>query len=216
MRVEVDSQPWATITAGAATFGGVVSPLRLGVVRPALHVGSPPLGLIAPPAGHQLACEPLPSSELSSLPGNLLLVKRGGCTFARKLLSARKQGAAGIVVWDPMPASSSSLAGGGIIQPTASEADWAEASHPATENEVILYLPFSRSAGRKLDTLLRRGASNVRISLERAPQPAVGSSSPAPHQHDDDRRRLWVGSLPVRNAVVGTAGHPDFSSDSVT
>jgi hypothetical protein len=217
LRLEVDGEPWRTITAGAATFGGVVSPMRDGVSRPAIHVGSPALGLVAPPATHQLACEPLPASGAGDLRGSLLLVKRGGCTFARKLLSARQRGAVGIVVWDATPPSIVTLAGSGIIQPTASDADWADAAHPATEHEVVLYLPFSRGAGKKLDALLRRGGADVRVSLERTPQPAGGvAARSSASAHDDDRRRLWVGSLPVRNAVVGTAGHPDFASDSVT
>ena len=213
MRFEVDGLPLMTITAGAATFGGVVSPTREGVARPAIYIGSPPLALVVPPADRHTACEPLPSSALGMLPGNLLLVKRGGCTFARKLLNARQRGAAGIVVWDPTPLSPAMFAsGGGIIQPTASEADWADASHPATEHEVVFYLPYSRGAGKKLDALLRAAGADVRVSLERAPESISGSTA----HDDDDRKRLWVGNLPVRNAVVGTAGHPDYASDSVT
>jgi hypothetical protein len=71
--------------------------------------------------------------------------------------------------------------------------------------------------GKKLDALLRRGGADVRVSLERTPQPVGGKAArSSASAHDDDRRRLWVGSLPVRNTVVGTAGHPDFASDSAT
>lgn len=220
LRIEVNGSSWTTLSAGTSTFGGIVSPA--GERSAALYVGSTSLPLLLPPQGHSLACEVFPrSSSFESAAEHLLLVKRGGCTFAQKLLTARAAGAIGIVVWDAFPSPPTPLSPIRLIQPSASAPDWANASHPATEREVVLFLPYSRGAGKKLETMLRRQGAEVRVSIEPAKVRLSGAGGRRGGRAGEaltqaDRRSLWVGSLPVVNAVVGTKGHPDFGPAAVT
>lgn len=203
LRIDINGQTWDTLSAGAATFGGIVSPRSATAEKAALYVGSRPVRLVVPPSDQQRACDLIPPLCVRATDDQLLLVKRGGCTFAQKLLVAREAGASGIVVWDSTPSPPIFYSSSGIVQPSASPADWENASYPATEREVVLFLPYSRGVGRKLHKILRTGEKDVRVSVE--PENLRRRRSLHRRQGlevSEDRRRLWVGSLPVLNAAV--------------
>ncbi|XP_051795502.1 RING finger protein 148-like [Acanthochromis polyacanthus] len=58
-------------------------------------------GIVTLPKGDPVACNPYDfSNRNSSSPPWIALVKRGNCTFAEKINAAKRQGAAGVVVYN--------------------------------------------------------------------------------------------------------------------
>lgn len=160
------------------------------------------------------------SSEKSAPEASVVFVKRGGCTFFRKLVVAKKAGFNGVIVWNSQDDANGSPTHGGLVNPSVDESEYVD-----EELHDVAIVVIGREDGTALDAMTRLAQSKRAIQGENSdvlmevfidPPPLLAGDSrdgaiseepsAADHVEDVDPQAnshvLYINGLPLRNTIV--------------
>jgi hypothetical protein len=163
---------------------------------------------------------------LNAPEASIVFVKRGGCTFLRKLVAAKNAGFNGVIVWNSQDEASESPTLGGLVTPSIDERDKEYAERELNDVAIVV---IGREDGTALDAMTRLAQSKetaqgenadvvVEVFVDSPPLLAgdqgdglepVASEEPfrAENIEDDEARRpspriLHINGLALRNTIV--------------
>jgi len=93
---------------------------------------------------------------LNAPEASVVFVKRGGCTFLRKLVAAKNAGFNGVIVWNSQDEASESSNLGGLVTPSIDEHDKGYAERELNDVAIVV---IGREDGTALDAMTRLAQS---------------------------------------------------------
>jgi len=158
---------------------------------------------------------PIPNdggSERRSYAVSVLFVRRGGCTFVRKLFAAKEAGFAGVIVWNDVSGGPEAVGAdsGGLLNPTV---DTREAEFAKRELSDVAIVVITKDSGVLVDTMLARAAASegeedgrivvVEVKIDDIVAPRRGASEPQePGGAEPRAHMLFINGLALLNTIM--------------